>query len=78
MNNETNIDKIVNKLLVDNLTPSKIRAFSYVIQALKGITTAQPNEVRENPNDSELTTDLPFKMNEVTHIQIDNGERQEI
>lgn len=72
---ETNIDKIVHKLLNDGyMTPAKIKAFSYVISALKGIPIQEPNEIKPEVNDKELVEDQPFDISSVTGIQVDDQQ----
>lgn len=68
-----NIEKIVEKLLNDKyMTPAKIKAFSYVIQSLKGIPVAsEANALKDVENDKEMTEDQPIDFTEVEGIQID-------
>lgn len=76
---ETNIDKIVHKLLNDGyMTPAKIKAFSYVISALKGISIQEPNEVKGEENDKELTDEQPIDFSEVEGIQIDGQAKGKV
>ena len=73
------IDKIVDKLLNDQyMTPAKIKAFSYVIQALKGISVQEPNEVKDEENDKELTEDQPLDFSEIQGIQVDSQPRGKV
>lgn len=75
---ETLVDKVVNKLLKDNMTPAKIKAFAFVIQSLKGISNQEPNTVKEEKNDEEITEDKPINFSEVEGVQIDNQPREKV
>ena len=75
----TNVDKIVDKLLTDGyMTPAKIKAFSYVIGALKGISIQEPNEIKPEENDKELTDDQPVDFSEVEGVQIEGRARGKV
>ncbi|HHT9145264.1 MAG TPA: hypothetical protein ACFYD4_06215 [Candidatus Wunengus sp. YC61] len=73
-----NIDKVVDKILKEKLTPSQIRAFATVISALKGISTPEPNIIPVDPNTDEIMEDRPISLDEITGIQVDNGARKEV
>ena len=77
---ETNIDKIVDKLLNDKyMTPAKIKSFSYVIQALKGMSVQEPNKGIDNDqNSQEFMEDKPFDLSEVEGIEIDGQKRGKV
>ena len=73
-----NIDKVIQKLLTENMTPAKIKSYSHVIASLKGIAVQQaPNTVPDDtPNDPAFTEDEPFDISEVEGIQINNGTKE--
>ena len=77
----TNIDKIVDRILSDpRMTPSKIKALSSVIQALKGVSSDQPspNDVMEKENEILLSEEQPINMSEVTGVSIDGEKTRDV
>jgi hypothetical protein len=74
-----NIDKIIDKLLKDNLTPAKIKAFASVISALKGSSVKQePNAVKDLPNDEDLVEEKRLDFSEIEGVQIDDNKREKV
>jgi len=74
-----NIDKIIDKLLKDNLTPAKIKAYATVIQALKGSSIKQePNAVKDLPNDEDLVEEKRLDFSEIEGVQIDDNKREKV
>lgn len=73
------IQQVLSKTLEPNMTPAKIKAYADVIRALKNTNPPpEPNAVKEDKNDEDLSEDKPLNFSEITGLQVDNGPREKV